>query len=119
MEPRVEHYELAQFDFRSAVSALFGTTDLSTLGADDQIELLTRATDQSTTYHRAFYEAFDEHIAPLYREFVATFVPTVLGTKDFCFQRSPTFRVHLPGNVGVGEFHTDGDYNHRTGEVNF
>jgi ectoine hydroxylase-related dioxygenase (phytanoyl-CoA dioxygenase family) len=31
----------------------------------------------------------------------------------------PTFRVHLPDNLAVGEFHTDGAYHHQQGEINF
>lgn len=50
---------------------------------------------------------------------MADFVPAILDTKEFCFQRVPTFRPHFPGNVAVGKFHTDGDYNHEDGEGNF
>ena len=35
------------------------------------------------------------------------------------FQKIPTFRVQLVGNLGVFEFHKDKDYNHGEDEVNF
>lgn len=119
MKPTIEKYDLVKFDFVTALREMFHVADLGTLGQDAQVALLTPATDQSTEYHRTFYDAFDDAVADLFRAFVAEFVPTVLGTTEFCFQRSPTFRVHLPGNVAVGEFHADRDYHHQNGEVNF
>lgn len=35
------------------------------------------------------------------------------------YQKAPTFRVHLPGNVAVGAFHVDSQYNHQPAELNF
>jgi ectoine hydroxylase-related dioxygenase (phytanoyl-CoA dioxygenase family) len=119
MEPRIEHYDLEKFDFVAALGRIFDEVDLTALGSDAQYARLTRATDQSTDYHRMFYAAFESELSTLFRAFVADFVPSVLGTTEFCFQRSPTFRVHLPDNIAVGEFHVDGDYNHQDGEVNF
>jgi hypothetical protein len=119
MEPRIEQYDLDRFDFVAALGRIFDEVDLGRLGSDVRYARLTRATDQSTDYHRRFYDAFESELSTLFRAFVADFVPSILGTAEFCFQRSPTFRVHLPDNVAVGEFHVDGDYNHQNGEVNF
>lgn len=63
-----------------------------------------------------------EHIAPLFK-----------GEKRIIYQKKPTFRVHLPNNVGnayngtslvltslaVGKKHRDYDYFHPPGEINF
>jgi hypothetical protein len=54
----------------------------------------------------------------LYSLFIEDFVST-LFTESFCVQTVPTFRVHLPNNLAVGEFHCDKDYNHAVGEINF
>lgn len=35
------------------------------------------------------------------------------------YQTVPTFRVQIPGNLSVGEFHTDKDYNHGEEEINW
>ena len=35
------------------------------------------------------------------------------------YQKFPSFRVHQPNNVAVGEFHKDSDFGHDTHEVNF
>ncbi|NKE61636.1 streptomycin biosynthesis protein StrG [Lentzea sp. PSKA42] len=119
MRPSVHNYDRTRFDFGSALRRIYDVEDLSTLAPDTPVERFTWQTDQATEFHAAFYRAFEPEVNDLYREFVAAFVPEVLGTKEFCFQRVPTFRIHFPGNVAVGEFHTDGDYNHAAGEVNF
>ncbi|MGB3441060.1 MAG: hypothetical protein WBA97_20105 [Actinophytocola sp.] len=119
MRPEIHDYDLLRFDFGSALRRVYGVEDLAALIPAAPMERLTWQTDQATEYHAMFYKEFDAEIKELYREFVADFVPSILGTKEFCFQRVPTFRLHFPGNVAVGEFHTDGDYNHEDGEVNF
>lgn len=119
MRPTILDYDQKRFDFGSELRAIYGVDDLARLRPDTEIDRLTVETDQATDFHAKFYEAFEERIRPIYRRFVAAFVPGVIGTTEFCFQRVPTFRVHFPGNVAVGEFHTDGDYNHADEEINF
>jgi len=34
------------------------------------------------------------------------------------FQKKPTFRIHLPGNLSVGNYHRDRDYSHPIEEIN-
>lgn len=119
MRPAIHNYDLARFNFGEIVRQIYEVDDLVKLCPPAPLEILTWETDQSTDFHAKFYETFDASVKPLYREFVASFVPKILGTEEFCFQRVPTFRVHFPGNVAVGSFHTDGDYNHGEGEINF
>ncbi len=119
MQPTVYQYDAKKFDFGEPLRRIYGTEDLGTLKPDVPLDVLTWETDQATAFHAKFYDAFESQVQDLYRRFVASFAPEVLGTTDFCFQRVPTFRVHFPGNVAVGSFHTDGDYNHGQGEVNF
>jgi hypothetical protein len=119
VRPSVCQYDLMCYDFGSILRDIYAVEDLSALVSKVPLERLTWQTDQQTEFHASFYQAFEPRIKDLYRAFVADFVPTILGTEDFCFQRVPTFRLHFPGNIAVGEFHTDGDYNHEAGEVNF
>lgn len=117
LRPTVYEYDLEKFDLPSAVAKAMGVDDLSSLGVDAGYGRFTRATDQSTHYHQLFYRSF-EQLRDLYRAFVQEVAGRVIA-ETFCFQRVPTFRVHLPGNVAVGEFHSDGQYNHPEGEINF
>ena len=115
--PTVYSYPLDEYDLPRSVAEILGVADLQRLGTGLSFERFTREQDQSTGFHERFYGAFDD-IRSLYRRFLDDVVSAIIG-EPFCFQRVPTFRVHLPGNVAVGEFHTDGDYNHPVGERNF
>lgn len=110
-------YDEARFPFQRLVREHLNVYDLSRL--HELIEataVFDRQHDQSTWAHRRFYEiggGFHE----TYRSFIRDFVAPLFG-EPVVFQKMPTFRVHLPGNVAVGEFHRDSDYNHSPAAVN-
>ena len=54
----------------------------------------------------------------VYRNFINNFVMKQIGEPIIC-QKWPTFRVHLPNNLAVGAWHTDSEFNHPDGEINF
>jgi len=116
-QPRVHDYDLGTYDFPAVVAAALAVPDLQQVHRGIDVPRLVRETDQATPVHAAFYRTFDR-VEPLYRRFVADVVRAVVPER-FCFQRVPTLRVHLPGNVAVGEFHRDSQYSHPDGEVNF
>ena len=76
--------------------------------------------DQQTEFHRHFYE-IDPSFWELYAGFAGEVCCALAGVRpdEVVYQRRPTFRVHLPGNVATGGWHRDGDYNHPSEEVNF
>lgn len=115
------HTYPSEYDFVGLTNRIFDTDDLAGLGAATAPSqpLLAFQLDQSTKYHRQFYSSFAERLGPTYRDFIANVATGVLGTREICYQAVPTFRIHLPDNVAVGEFHRDKDYNHQDGEVNF
>jgi hypothetical protein len=89
---------------------------LHTLVSD--VPLATRQRDQGTALHRQFYDSFSGSLARAYLDLVRDVADRCFD-EPLLYQRVPTFRVQLPDNVAVGEFHTDGDYNHQVGELNF
>jgi hypothetical protein len=115
--PGIFSYDPSEYNFRKQLCGIFGVDNLEDLGISDKVSILQRGTDQSTEFHREFYERFDE-IRPDYLKFIGNVIEPRID-EPFCYQAVPTFRVHLPGNVAVGEFHTDGDYNHSPGEINY
>jgi hypothetical protein len=117
LAPTIHTYDLNRFNFPEAVASVIGTGGLDSLPCHPGRGVFTRERDQSTIYHTSFYERFQE-LRQLYVAFIEHVIASVL-TESFCFQSIPTLRVHLPQNVAVGEFHTDGDYGHPVGEVNF
>ena len=113
--PRIFAYDPPEYGFRELLCGIFGVDALRNLRTD--VSILQPGADQSTEFHQKFYDHFDE-IRPKYLKFIENEIAPLFN-EPFCYQAVPTFRVHLPDNVAVGEFHTDGDYNHSPGEVNF
>jgi hypothetical protein len=121
----IARYPLASFDFISAVSRALGQPDLTAL-SDPDLPLRTRENDQRTAWHHAFYDDFHDHdefygrstLRLLYRALIGGPIRDLIG-EPFYYQAVPTFRVHLPGNLAVGEFHRDADYGHPASERSF
>jgi ectoine hydroxylase-related dioxygenase (phytanoyl-CoA dioxygenase family) len=122
----VARYPLDAFDFVGAVARALGQADLTAL-SDPELPLRTRETDQQTAWHRAFYDDFDDYdefygrstLRLLYRALIWGPIAELMDCQPFYFQAVPTFRVHLPGNLAVGEFHRDADYGHPAAEQSF
>lgn len=110
-------YDTTKFPFREVVRELLGEKDLENIHLSKEYELFTREFDQKTHWHRIYYENFNK-FSPLYINFV-NHIQERLGYNDIIYQKIPTFRTHLAGNLGVGEWHKDKNYNHDTSEVNF
>jgi hypothetical protein len=111
----VRPYPLADYPFPTLVAESLGVDDLTDLSAD--LPRRTWQTDQKSPWHAAFYSGF-EAWRDLFAEFVRDVIGPVVG-EPFYWQAVPTFRVHLPGNIAVGEFHTDAQYHHPVGERSF
>ncbi len=105
-------YNTEQFPFAKKIQHLFNISDLSTL--NDDIEVFTRERDQSTNWHKSFYEyARTDDFIQLYEDFILKVVKP-LYNEQIVYQAVPTFRIAYPNNIAVGEFHKDKHY--RNGE---
>jgi hypothetical protein len=93
-------------------------------------ELVGIDDDNRTWLHKQFYGQLNAgwpELVELYDNFIReVLLPIIsedpfLSSSDckFAYQKFPTFRVQVPGNFSVGEFHKDSDYNHPLGEINF
>lgn len=121
-------YSEVLYPFGEYVKQLFQTENLNLLHhqlkGDEYQELFQVGMDSSTIFHDKFYKALRsrwlETFIHTYEDFVYNFISTiVLDENELLYQTTPTFRVHLPGNLAVGAFHKDKDFNHPTGEINF
>ena len=105
------YYDIEKYPFSKIVSNWLDIKDLSKLHEVGQYEHFVRENDQSTIWHTKFYEmirndlSFDE----CYTDFLLDKVKS-LYNEPIVYQKIPTFRVHLPNNVSVGEFHKDKHY---------
>jgi hypothetical protein len=108
-------YSLEDFPFPHFVRTALRTEDLTALPGE--LPMRTWQTDQQSEWHDLFYAGFWLWRV-IYHRFVAAVIAPQVG-EPFYYQNVPTFRVHLPGNVAVGEFHTDAQYHHPPGEETF
>lgn len=120
-------YSTQKFNFADMIAQGLGYSNLELIhNAPDfeYTEKFERANDQSTHYHQRYYTlARTEAFQNLYTEFIKEVVKPEFGT-EVVYQTIPTFRLHFPGNIAVGEFHRDRNYRDvkwasRVKELNF
>lgn len=118
-------FDERRFDFVSIVGIVFSNhvnlRDLHCLSSINYNKLFEVGKDSSTEFHQMFYDRYRagwEHMETAYDNFIKDVV-SPLFTETFLFQKFPTFRVMLPGNVAVGAFHNDAEFGHPEGEINF
>jgi hypothetical protein len=111
-------YDTEKFPFKEVIKEMLQVESLEKLHELEHYDVLEREKDQSTKWHRAYYDNFTEKFYPLYVEFV-NHLKERFGYEEIIYQKIPTFRVHMVENLGVGEWHRDRTYNHGKTEVNF
>jgi hypothetical protein len=105
-------YDTQKYPFRKIVSEMLevwkgDTIPLEHLHTLEHYDLLVREKDQSTIWHKRYYEKYKEQFLPIYLELVKE-LKERFGYDELIYQSIPTFRVQLAeGNLGVGEWHKD------------
>jgi len=107
------NYDTNQFNFLEIISNYLKVKDLSLIHQDKDFNYYTkfnRETDQQTHYHKLYYElSRTEEFTLLYTKFILEVIKPQFG-EDIVYQTIPTFRLHFPGNIAVGEYHRDRNY---------
>lgn len=120
MRYNVIKYDTARYDFIGPIADLLGVTYLEDLHEVHR-ELFKVGADSSTSFHQKFYDKYHSgwpEMVNLYELFVRK-IMSALWPPPFLYQKFPTFRVHLRGNVAVGAFHNDAQFGHPDGEMNY
>ncbi len=104
-------YNTSVYNFAEYISSWLGDVELSKLHEIKQYEHFDREHDQSTMWHKKFYKMIRENseFNDMYCCFLEEFIKPRYN-EVIVYQKIPTFRVHLPGNVSVGEYHKDKYY---------
>ena len=104
-------YDKVKYNFLEIVQDWLETDDLTKLHDFKKYKLFKRVNDQSSMWHKMFYNQIrvDKRFDNLYTQFLEEEVKPTFG-ETIVYQKIPTFRVHLPGNISVGEFHKDKHY---------
>ena len=111
-------YDTSLYPFRKIIKKVLETNTLENLHDIENYKTLTRELDQSTMWHKLFYNNFNKKFKKTYYQFIQNFIKNEFELDEIIFQKIPTFRVHLKGNQAIGEWHRDRDYNHVQSEIN-
>jgi hypothetical protein len=124
---KIFEYDKEKFKFVELIQDLFDCENLQFLHQklDLNLEKFERpGVDSDTEIHKVFYDKLKSgwpEFENLYKKFIRNEAVkrTDITSEQLVFQRWPSFRIHLPNNVAVGGWHSDKEYNHPAGEVNF
>lgn len=107
------YYDTDTYNFKNLVKSFLDVSSLSNIHIEKNFnynQKFERKNDQSTHYHKSFYKlARSKEFISVYEEFILNVVKPQFG-EEVVFQKIPTFRLHFPGNIAVGEFHRDRNY---------
>ena len=124
--PQILTYDIIKYPLIGMIKSLFDVTDLDLIHktTEKEYELFDRpGIDSSTHYHDRFYNklrsGWDEFLESYKQLIIDNCNLRSYPSDDFLYQKWPTFRVHLPNNLAVGAWHTDNEYHHPEGEINF
>ena len=120
------YYDKNKYNFANEVQNIFSCNDLCYLHEllPEHIKyskLHKLGEDNKTWFHKKYYNIINQgnsKLQLLYEKFIDEEVCKYFNFKSFVYQKSPTFRVHIPSNIAVGGWHRDRDYNHSVHEIN-
>ena len=106
------NYDILEYPFQDIVNDWLEVDDLTKLHEFKQYKLFKRINDQSSMWHKMFYNQIriDSRFDDIYMRFLKEYVKPRYNGEEIMYQKIPTFRVHLPDNISVGEFHKDKSY---------
>ena len=110
-------YSINDYDFRSIICDYLNIIQLDNIFIDQKI---TRSNNQSTEYHKRFYNSLDNdnRLKSLYDDFISKVVKNLFD-EEIIYQVTPTFRLQAIDNVSVFAFHKDTEYGHSDKTINF
>ena len=127
MTEKIYSFNNKQYDFEFLLKDIFNTEmELEKfhklLPETEKFEEVNFENDNETWFHKKFYERINNNwkeFENLYYKFVMENVKPIFQKQKIIYQKRPTFRIQIPNNKSVGEFHRDYSYNHQLGEINF
>ena len=117
-------YDIKKYNFAKKIKEIYEVKDISMIHKEWKLakkyDLLNNVKeDQSTVYHKHFYEnIFSTSWSEIYHSFIHDIIRPIFD-EAILYQTIPTFRIHQPANIAVAAFHKDSDYSHSIHEVNF
>lgn len=104
------NYNIEKYKFREKIEYIFGEAFLENIHDESITSVLERRQDQSTKYHKLFYDwSVTNEFKGIYEDFIKNEIRTIYNT-TIVYQTIPTFRICFKDNIAVGEFHKDKNY---------
>lgn len=118
-DPFVMDYDESDYGFINEIREILNILHLHYAHRLIDVQLATRATDQFTKLHEVYYHDERHLFHNIYHKFLKEIIaPRLNLLNGLIYQKIPTFRVHMPGSVAVGEFHKDTQYSHNPHAIN-
>lgn len=114
-------FNFKEYNFEEILKKIFNVSELDLIHEKllNSYDLFTVETDQDSEFHEEFYsKMYESGFIEEYERFMSNEIVKHYDC-DILFQKTPTFRISYPGNVAVGGFHKDSDYNHNSKEKNY
>jgi hypothetical protein len=114
----IHKFDTKQYPFHDIVGDLFQVGDLSgvhllNLELTKQ-KLLVQENEAETFFHKTFYKKLNEgwsELTDVYEDFIINELSRHIKG-SFVYQKTPTFRAHVPNQTAVSKWHYDSDPNH-------
>lgn len=101
-------YNINKYNFKSELEKILNVDNLENI--NQELSIFKRENDQNTAYHESFYKwARTEAFVNSYETFIRKEVQPLYKC-EIVYQAIPTFRICLPNNIAVGEYHKDKKY---------
>tara|TARA_R100000700_G_C3141021_1_gene122865 strand:+ start:208 stop:942 length:735 start_codon:yes stop_codon:yes gene_type:complete len=116
--PKILNYNFEKYNFSKIVADIYGVEDLTKLHQLDPSLCGSRPLEQSneaeTSFHKTFYGKLNDGWPELINAFEGFIKNEVspLFRGSFLYQKTPTFRAHVPNQTAVSKWHFDSDPNH-------
>ena len=114
----INKFDISDYPFHHIVADLFQVDDLSGVHLLDlnltKQKLLVQENEAETFFHKTFYKKLNEgwsELTDAYQNFITNELSKHI-TGPFIYQKTPTFRAHVPNQTAVSKWHFDSDPNH-------
>jgi len=126
---KILEYDIEKYQFIHQTKEIFQVDELSKIHIT-RPELfpdfeLSFKNEVHTDFHKTFYDFINDEnknkeILKTYEDFIEEVVSSNFD-ESFCYQKFPSFRIHLPGKKAIHKWHFDNDDDHRhpEWEINF
>lgn len=128
MTELIFNINLKEYDFISLVKSVYSVEEFNLeelhkhLPSNEILQEVNFENDNETWFHKKFYNKLNSGwpgFEQTYEKFIVEVIKPLFKVNKLIYQRRPTFRVQIPNNKSVGEYHRDYTYNHQLGEINF